>query len=237
MHRYCSRKGGGVGYSAPSLVAYKQFDFSPKNFGGFPATGGKIFWFPVKVSTIRILCVYFKRVWNKQTGQFFSVECSITNFLGLQRWFYCFKLLPMKLLVRISFTREWVGTVPRYYSQGMYEKIFFSHFPIFSFFFVTSSEDLWGALRTRTFFLTVFRIRDVRIRICGSLPLDYESGSCSFLQWLSRCQQKIVFFLCFVLFYFLYRYIYISLLNIKLLRSHKTEVFFNFLVSGRSQYI
>ncbi len=36
----------------------------------------------------------------------------------------------------------------------------------------------------------VFRIRDVLIRIRGSVLLDYGSGSSSFPQWLSRCQQK-----------------------------------------------
>ncbi len=39
-----------------------------------------------------------------------------------------------------------------------------------------------------------FQIREVliRIRIHGSVPLDYRSGSisCSFLKWLQRCQQK-----------------------------------------------
>ncbi len=42
----------------------------------------------------------------------------------------------------------------------------------------------------------VSRIRDVLIRIHfrGSVLLDSGSGSCSFLQWLSRHQQKISFF-------------------------------------------
>jgi hypothetical protein len=40
----------------------------------------------------------------------------------------------------------------------------------------------------------------VVIRICGSVPLDYGSGSCSFLHWLSRCQQKISFFQVFFCF-------------------------------------
>ncbi len=42
-----------------------------------------------------------------------------------------------------------------------------------------------------------FRFRDIliRFRIRGSAPLVYGSlsGSCSCLQWLSRCQQKIIF--------------------------------------------
>ncbi len=33
----------------------------------------------------------------------------------------------------------------------------------------------------------------VRIRIRGSLPQDYGAGSCSSLQRLSRCQQKLFF--------------------------------------------
>jgi hypothetical protein len=46
-------------------------------------------------------------------------------------------------------------------------------------------------------FETAFRIRDIlrRIRILGSVlrTLDYGSVSCSFRQWLTRCQQKIRF--------------------------------------------
>ncbi len=50
---------------------------------------------------------------------------------------------------------------------------------------------------------SVFLIRGVliSIRIRVSVPPDYgsgsdpRSGSCYFLQWLSRCQQKIIFFL------------------------------------------
>ncbi len=40
---------------------------------------------------------------------------------------------------------------------------------------------------------TVFRIHDALIRIRGTLSQDDGSESCSFLQWLSRCQQKYVF--------------------------------------------
>jgi hypothetical protein len=81
----------------------------------------------------------------------------------------------------------------------------------------------------------VFRIRDVMIRIRGSVLLDYGSGSSSFPQWLSRCQQKLSFiFNNFFLINFL-PYIYTSLQRYgnKLLRSHKTEsfkVFLNFSV-------
>jgi hypothetical protein len=43
----------------------------------------------------------------------------------------------------------------------------------------------------------------IRIRIRGFVPLDYGSGSysgsCYFLQWLSRCQRKYAFFLSFFL--------------------------------------
>ncbi len=35
----------------------------------------------------------------------------------------------------------------------------------------------------------VFQIRDVLIRIRGSVPLDYGSGSCSFFQWLKGSRQ------------------------------------------------
>jgi hypothetical protein len=54
--------------------------------------------------------------------------------------------------------------------------------------------------------VAVFRVRGVLIKIRNreSMPLEYGSGpgSCSFLQWLSRWEQKIGFFLI---------YIYISL--------------------------
>jgi hypothetical protein len=45
------------------------------------------------------------------------------------------------------------------------------------------------------FLKTVLRIHDVLIQILGTLSQDDGSGSCSFLQWLSNCQQKISFFL------------------------------------------
>jgi hypothetical protein len=43
----------------------------------------------------------------------------------------------------------------------------------------------------------LFSVHDflIRIRIRGSVPLDYGSRSCYFLQWLSRCQQKTSFLL------------------------------------------
>jgi hypothetical protein len=45
------------------------------------------------------------------------------------------------------------------------------------------------------FYNAVFRIRDVliKIQIRESIQLIYGSRSCSFLQWVSRCQQKKVF--------------------------------------------
>jgi hypothetical protein len=48
-------------------------------------------------------------------------------------------------------------------------------------------------LQVACVFSSVFRIRDVWIR--GSVSLEYGSGfgSCSFLQWLSRCHQKHMF--------------------------------------------
>ncbi len=39
----------------------------------------------------------------------------------------------------------------------------------------------------------------VRIRIRGSVPLIYGSGSCFCRQWLTRCQQKISFFASYFL--------------------------------------
>ena len=48
---------------------------------------------------------------------------------------------------------------------------------------------------------TVFPVL-LRIRISGSVLLSYGygsgSGSCSFRQWLSRCQPKKIFFLSFL---------------------------------------
>jgi hypothetical protein len=58
-------------------------------------------------------------------------------------------------------------------------------------------------------FIAVFRIHDilVRIRIHGSVPLTNGSksgsGCCSFQQWPSRCQRKIIFFQVFFSYYFL----------------------------------
>jgi len=43
------------------------------------------------------------------------------------------------------------------------------------------------------------RVVSIQIRILGSVPLDYGSGSCSFLQWLSKCQQKLSVFKVFCL--------------------------------------
>ncbi len=77
-------------------------------------------------------------------------------------------------------------------------------------------------------YLQVFWIRDVLIRIriliCGSIPLDYGSGSFSFLAWLSRCQQKFE-----VIGYRYWRYVYISFHFSKLVRSH-SWLFINFFI-------
>ncbi len=58
---------------------------------------------------------------------------------------------------------------------------------------------------------SVLRIHDILvwIRIRGSMPLTYGSGSgcgsgsCSFRHWLSRCKQKLFFFKSFFAYYFL----------------------------------
>ncbi len=59
--------------------------------------------------------------------------------------------------------------------------------------------------------MAVSRIRDilVRVRIRGSVPMTYGSGSCFFRQWLTRCQQKYVFKKVFGSLLFS-RYIYLS---------------------------
>jgi hypothetical protein len=51
------------------------------------------------------------------------------------------------------------------------------------------------------------RIRDVlmRVRIRGPVPLDYESGSSSFLLWLSRHKEKISYFLTAGIFTFFFK--------------------------------
>ncbi len=70
------------------------------------------------------------------------------------------------------------------------------------------------------FLISVLWSRDILIPYgSGSAPLSYGSGSCSFCQWLSRCQQKISFFFKkFFSFYFLkVQYIYIILQR----QSHK----------------
>ncbi len=43
----------------------------------------------------------------------------------------------------------------------------------------------------------------VRIRIRGSVPVTYGSGSCVFRQWQTRCQQKKLYFQSFFAYYFL----------------------------------
>jgi hypothetical protein len=55
---------------------------------------------------------------------------------------------------------------------------------------------------------SVFRIRDVliRIQIHGSVPLDYESGSCSFLKWLPKDAKKM----SFVFHFFAYKLLLIK---------------------------
>ena len=67
------------------------------------------------------------------------------------------------------------------------------------------SNILGKVLRSKPVFLAVLWIRDmlVRIRIRWSMSLTYGSGSCFFRQWLTRCQQKIIFFakfFCLLLF-------------------------------------
>ncbi len=59
----------------------------------------------------------------------------------------------------------------------------------------------WCNLRRGKDFQPVFRIILVRIRIRGSIPLTNGSGSFSFRQWPSRCQQKYLlkFFVCYFL--------------------------------------
>jgi hypothetical protein len=50
-----------------------------------------------------------------------------------------------------------------------------------------------GVIQIQVHSISVF----IGIRTRGSVPMDYgsASGSCSFLQWLSRCQHEIVFLL------------------------------------------
>ncbi len=80
--------------------------------------------------------------------------------------------------------------------------------------------------------LALFRIRDVllRIRICGSVSLDFGFGFCSFLQRLSRCPQLKSFSLSF---FSLLPLVFTSVRTVqdnKLLRSHKTEKIKVFLI-------
>jgi hypothetical protein len=81
--------------------------------------------------------------------------------------------------------------------------------------------------------LALFRIRDVlfRIRICGSVSLDFGFGFCSFLQWLSRCPQLKSFSPSFLAYYRWYYYLrQYRIQDNKLLRSHKTEKIKVFLI-------
>ena len=68
------------------------------------------------------------------------------------------------------------------------------------------------AVRGVTLLGSVLKIRDilVRIRIRGSVPLIYETISYFFSRWLTRCQQRNMFFSRVFAYYF-WRYIYISI--------------------------
>jgi hypothetical protein len=59
-------------------------------------------------------------------------------------------------------------------------------------------DAAWARINLPSKTISVFRVREVltRIRNRESMPLEYGSGpgSCSFLQWLSRWEQKIGFF-------------------------------------------
>ncbi len=61
----------------------------------------------------------------------------------------------------------------------------------------------------------------IRMRIRGFMPLTNGSGSgsCYFLHWPSRCQQKTIFFLLNTF----WRYIYIIYQRYKVKKSHKIE--------------
>ncbi len=85
----------------------------------------------------------------------------------------------------------------------------------------------------------------IRIRIRGSVPLEYGSGFCYFLQWLSRCQRKIR--VSYAQFFFAYysiysRYIYISLQRYQIIQKFtkmlKSRFFLGFLLLvGRNRIL
>ncbi len=46
---------------------------------------------------------------------------------------------------------------------------------------------------------TTLETDHLHIRCSGSVPMDYGSGTCSFLQWVSKCKLKISFLQSFLL--------------------------------------
>ncbi len=72
-----------------------------------------------------------------------------------------------------------------------------------------------------TSFVDPWHFGTVRIRIRGSVPLTYGSGSCFFRQWLTRCQQKIIFFQRFFAYYYQEDTMISVFIDKKTKRSHK----------------
>jgi hypothetical protein len=80
-------------------------------------------------------------------------------------------------------------------------------------------------------FLGSLKVYKFGLRFRGILPLNYRSRSCSVLQWLSRCQQKVLYvlspnFFCLVVLISVFKY------N-KFLKCEKIKGLFKIFLVGR----